>query len=391
MFQRISYRIALQFTAFVLGLFIVNGIVFLAADISNARRQSHVRLTRESFVLLAQINDPRAKVRPLELPPQMRDRVRFVGSSGDTLYAGSFFAEMPFRPEVGFSRMSVHDDSFTILTVPVMKGEGVKAYVQIADLERFPLGDLPIRALLYLIVSVSVSALTFLVGIFFARRSLRPAEDMMRRLEQFTQDASHELRTPLAALNSSLDLALKTGKHKEGLVSAKDDVKDITVLVERLLEFARLDAFALQLEKIDLSLLVQATIEKYAILAKEKGITVESTVAKNVFVEGDAALVRQVVSNLLMNAVKFNKPEGKVVVTLTKQELTVADTGIGIASADLPNIFHRFFQADSSRSNEGFGLGLALVRRIIDIHGWTISVESVVGRGTIFRISLVEA
>lgn len=392
MFKRISFRIALQFTAFVLGLFLVNGIIFLAADISNARRQTHFRLSSESFDLLRQIDDPRFPVlRPGELSPKMRERVRFLDAEGNTLYTGSFLADVPFVAHDGFTRVRMDEDEFMLLTVPVIRRGEIKAYAQIADMERLPLGDLPVRALLYLIVSLSVSALTFIVGIAFARRSLKPAEDMMRRLEQFTQDASHELRTPLAALNSSLDLALKTGKHQHGLLSAKDDVKDITVLIERLLELARIDKFALDDKKFDFSALVTETLEKYRLVAKEKDIGIVTNVQTGVWVRGDAALLRQVLSNLLLNAVKFNTPSGTVTVTLTNKELTVSDTGIGIAPDDLPNIFSRFFQADTSRAKEGFGLGLALVKRITELHGWTIRAESELGKGTTFRIAIAAA
>ncbi|MBP9850677.1 MAG: HAMP domain-containing histidine kinase [Candidatus Peribacteraceae bacterium] len=388
MFKRISFRIALQFTAFVLGLFLLNGIIFLAADISNARRQTHFRLSRESFDLLRQIDDPRFPVlRPGELSPKMRERVRFLNASGKTLYTGSFLADVPFTPHDGFTRVRMDEDEFMLLTVPVIRRGEIKAYAQIADMERLPLGDLPVRALLYLIVSLSVSALTFIVGLAFARRSLRPAEDMMRRLEQFTQDASHELRTPLAALNSSLDLALKTGKHQHGLLSAKDDVKDITILIERLLELARIDKFALEDKKFDFSALVSDTLEKYRIIAHEKNVGIKAAIQSGVWVRGDAALLRQVLSNLLLNAVKFNQPSGSVKISLTHKELTVSDTGIGIAKKDLPNIFNRFFQADTSRAKEGFGLGLALVKRIIELHGWAIRAESDLGKGTTFRIA----
>ncbi len=392
MFKRISYRIALQFTAFVLGLFLVNGIIFLAADITNARRQTHFRLSRESFIAIRHIDHPSfPDMHPEDLPMQIRDRVRFIDASGTTLYAGRYFTDVPFSSGQGFSRIRIAEDDMSVLTIPVMVEGKLKAYAQIADMERLRLNDLPLRAFLYLIVSISVSALTFLVGIFFARRSLKPAEEMMMRLEQFTQDASHELRTPLAALNSSLDLALKTGKHQEGLHSAKEDVKDITVLVERLLELARIDKFVLGDEEVDFTALVTDTLEKYRIIAKEKGIAVDAVIANGITVRGDAALLRQVISNLFMNAVKFNKPSGTIKILLTKKELSVVDTGIGISPNDVPNIFNRFFQADTSRAKEGFGLGLALTRRIVELHGWTIRADSVLGKGTTFRIAIQTA
>jgi signal transduction histidine kinase len=198
---------------------------------------------------------------------------------------------------------------------------------------------------------------------------------MMERLEQFTQDASHELRTPLAALLSSLDLALLSGEHREGILSAKQDVKDITVLVERLLELARLDGFAISRTSVDFSSLVEDAIEKFRPLAQEKGLTIEQSLQPDVTVVADTPLIRQVVTNLLSNAIKFShKGSGPIFVRLTAQTLSIQDHGIGIAPGALSHIFDRFFRADPSRTEQGFGLGLALVRRILDLHGWTIRI-----------------
>ena len=134
--------------------------------------------------------------------------------------------------------------------------------------------------------------------------------------------------------------------------------------------------------------LVNETIEKYHRIGEEKGVRIDTAIMDNVKVRGDAALLKQVVSNLLLNAIKFNTPSGTVKVTLTQRELSIRDTGIGISAEDLPNIFQRFFQAENSRAKEGFGLGLALSRRIIELHGWSIRVESTLGKGTTFRVAI---
>lgn len=386
MFRRISTKIALQFMTFVFLLFLINGAIFLGLDFENARRQSRVRLLRDMQAISDHM-PPDFSDLPQGLPPVMRQRVRVLDAAGKTLLGGSFFEDIPFKKIEGFYRHSVENEPVTIFTTPVTKEGELVGYIQVIDIERFQRRDLPFRAFIYLLVSILITALTFIVGKLFAALSLRPAAQTMKRLEQFTQDASHEIRTPLAALNSSLDLALKSGKYKEGIVSAKEDVKQITTLADRLLELARLDQFAVRVEKMDLSSLMETIIRKHQPLAAEKHIVIESSVAPGITVETDPALAQQVISNLLSNAIKFSKSVGGIIhVRLKKDQLSIEDTGIGIAAADVPRIFDRFYQAESSRSSGGLGLGLALVKRIVDLLGWSIGVKSVEGKGSIFTI-----
>jgi len=386
MFQKISHRIALQFTAFVFLLLLVNGAIFLAVDLENAQRRSQQRLGGFAETAVQRFFS-RAEPLPPDLPPPVRARVRIVDSSGQTIFTGPMFPDIPFVPSDGLSRSVVEEEEYAILTLPIQRDGQLTGYVQVAGPERVPRGDLPFRIFLYLLVSLIISALTYLVGLFFARRSLAPAQQMLERLEQFTQDASHELRTPLASLNSSLDLALRSGKHEEGILSAKEDVRNITGLVERLLELARLNDFTVTHAALDLSTLVHTVLEKQKPFAQERHVTLQSDIAVAVQREGDALLLRQVVENLVGNAIKFSKSAGgTVAIRLSPESLAVHDDGVGIPSADLPHVFDRFYQADSSRSKGGFGLGLALTKRIVELHGWTIDVRSEEGKGTTFTV-----
>lgn len=381
MFRKISYKIALQFTLFVFILFMINGAVFLVVDFRNAQRESQRRLTD---MLQMVVNRPGNMGG--DVPPFIRERVRIVDVHWSPVFIGGVFEDVPIIPSEGTRRIIIQGEQYGILTAPIYRNDTLAGYIQLADVERFQRADLPLRATIYLLVSVFISSLTFVMGLFFARSSLKPADRMMKQLEQFTQDASHELRTPLAIINSSLDLALKTGKHEEGIASAKEDVKQVSILIEKLLDLARLDTLTLHKENMDMSLLVQSMVEKYTTLAKERGITINTSITENVFVHGDEALIRQVIGNLLSNAIKFNKNNGTIVVTLAKKFVSIADTGIGIQTSDLPHIFDRFYQADTSRAKDGFGLGLSLVKRIVDMHGWKIRVSSSPDKGTQFTI-----
>ncbi len=384
MFKHISHRIALQFTVFVFLLFMVNGAIFLSIDFTNSRRQTQNRLERISRPALEWL-DLDEPTLPPRMPPDVLERVRVLNASGETLFAGIFFPPVPASHRGGLSRFMVDDERMAIFTTRPGKSGQV---IQIAEVDRLQKRDTPLRIGLYLLVSILVSTLTYLVGLFFARRSLKPAEEMMARLEQFTQDASHELRTPLAALRSSLDLALKTGKHREGIESAKQDVADVTKLVERLLELTSLDQFHFARSSVDLSSLVSASIDRYQALANEKKVHLIGSVDSAVTVQGDSALLSQVCSNLLANAIKFSKAEGgSIYIGLKHKQFTIRDEGIGIPPETLSHVFDRFFQADPSRAHGGYGLGLALVKRIVELHGWQIHVVSAVGKGTTFTVT----
>ncbi len=385
-FRKIEQSLALQLTVFVFGLLLINGAIFLAADAQNTRREHSLELLREAQVVQRSLPENLNESIDV-LPARLRERVRIIDQEGDIFYEGSFFSGIPFSysSDDGISRVYVQDDPFDMLTAPIVRDEEFLGYMQIMRPLQATIDSLPFRITIYILVSITISSLTYIVGRFFARQSLKPAEDSMVRLEQFTQDASHELRTPLTVLGSSLDVALKTKKFEDGIISAKQDLREIVRLVEKMLELARIDRFALQSSNFDLAAFVEEQIEKLRPTAKAAGVALETTIEAGVTVTGDPTLLKHVIINLISNAIKFS-PGGTITVALTPRTLTVADTGTGIDAQALPFIFERFYQGDGSRSRGGYGLGLALVKRIVDLHHWSIAVESEPGRGSTFTV-----
>ena len=240
----------------------------------------------------------------------------------------------------------------------------------------------------FFVAALLVTVLTAVLGLWFARRSLAPAERMFRRLTQFTHDASHELRTPLAVVNTELDLALRSADPRAHIEAAKDELKGGARLIDDLLGLAALDAATLEGEPVDLSALVEREVERVSAAAADKDIGLRTELAPRVVVRAEAGLAAQLVGNLLGNAVKFTPEGGEVTVTLTRAALRVRDTGPGIAARDLPHIFARFYQADDSRAQEGHGLGLAIARDIAEAHGWRLRAESPPGGGALFTLEL---
>ena len=216
---------------------------------------------------------------------------------------------------------------------------------------------------------------------------------------QFTADASHELRTPLAVIISEAQttLARERGatEYRESIAVCLDAAQQMRRLAESLLQLARFDAGQEPIRRspFDLAENARVCVRRIGPLAEERGIKVLCDLgpAKTF---GDADRLGQLITNLLTNAIHYNKPNGEVRVSTRSENggavLTVADSGQGIAAEDVPHVFERFYRADKSRSRaEGrSGLGLAICKAIVDSHGGSIDVSSQPGAGTTFTVRL---
>lgn len=224
---------------------------------------------------------------------------------------------------------------------------------------------------------------------------------------EFTANAAHELRSPLAAIQNSLEVALNTDRpveeYKELLAELLVECEGLRSLVNRLLQLAESDAGGMQSgsETVALDQVVRRAFDMFLGVAESSEIQLRLGWLEHVTVRGDSGRLRQVINNLLDNAIKYSRPGGSVSVTLTSDmsdntvHLTVRDTGIGIAAADLPHIFDRFFRGDRSRhrhrNTRGLGLGLALCNSIVTAHDGRMVVESVLDQGTTVTVILPAA
>ena len=224
----------------------------------------------------------------------------------------------------------------------------------------------------------------------------------------FVANAAHEPRSPLAAIRSSVEVGLNKSREPEEYASILTDVMEeigrLAGLVNRLLLLAEGDAGRLagkdQFTRLDK--IVRESVDMFDAVAESKGVRLTSGPTTAALVRGDETYLRQVVRNLIDNAIKYNKNPGEVVVHLRvdkdkkKAVLTVQDTGIGMDREVLPRIFERFFRADKSRTREneraGYGLGLSICQSVIQALNGEITVESHLGLGTTFtvRLQLIE-
>jgi len=216
---------------------------------------------------------------------------------------------------------------------------------------------------------------------------------------RFTADASHELRTPVSVILSQTQTVLSrertSAEYREGLEACQRAAQRMRKLTESLLALARLDAGQepMKREPFDLSRVARECVELVRPLAVERGIEIRCDLPA-IECLGDAERVGQVVTNLLTNAIHFNRARGEVRVSARAADgtafLTVTDTGEGIPAADIPHIFERFYRVDESRSHtQGrTGLGLAICKAIVDAHSGVIEVSSQPGTGSTFTVKL---
>ena len=230
-------------------------------------------------------------------------------------------------------------------------------------------------------------------------KMLDKIENLIKQEKQFTSDASHELRTPISVILAQgeylLDIA-KDEKEKELAQTIVDKSKQISKLVSRLLLLARIDQNRQKFnkEKVDLGVIVDVAIDSMKELASQKDILLFANVPEGTIVDADESLILSAITNLISNGIKYGNESGYVSVSASKigdkTEVIVADNGVGISEEHIDKILTRFYRVDDVRNDEygSSGLGLSMVKSIIELHGGKITVKSELGQGTEFRIIL---
>jgi heavy metal sensor kinase len=231
-------------------------------------------------------------------------------------------------------------------------------------------------------------------------RMIARIEHSFRHVNRFTADASHELRTPLTVLRGELEtLARRSdipGDARETIESALEETERLAKIVESLLAIARLDAgeALMTRERVDLAELAANTVDQMRLLADDKRIALNCVAQSPAHVEGDPSRLKQIIVNLVDNAIKYTAEGGAVEIRVASRDgsalIEVEDSGIGIPPEALGHVFERFYRVDKARSRQmgGTGLGLSIVKSICKAHGGLISAESSDGRGSRFTVEL---
>jgi heavy metal sensor kinase len=211
-------------------------------------------------------------------------------------------------------------------------------------------------------------------------------------------NVAHDLRTPVTRLRATAETALRSAKDvetwREALADCVEESERVIAMLDALMDLAEAETgtMALRVEEVDLAEVARDTADLYSDVAEQKGVRLTSRIPHALVLAGDRNRLAQAIANLLDNAVKYTPVGGSVEMSITRAEggalVTVVDSGIGIPADELPRIWERLYRGDRSRSERGLGLGLSLVKAIVEMHGGRVSVDSTPGRGSRFAVYL---
>ena len=248
-------------------------------------------------------------------------------------------------------------------------------------------------------------ALDELTALFNAM--LDKIEGLVTAMRHALDNVSHDLRTPLTRLRGTAEMALAgppdVERYREALADCVEESDRVLVMLNTLMDISEAESGTMQLQRESVALgdVVARATDLYREVADAKGVTMivrtatgaqDTTSQHDAVVMGDRTRLEQVAANLIDNALKYTPPGGRVEVEIGADDqaaiLRVRDSGPGIPAAEMPRIFDRLFRGDTSRTERGLGLGLSLVKAVVEAHGGTVSVESEPGRGALFTVRL---
>lgn len=248
------------------------------------------------------------------------------------------------------------------------------------------------------LLCLAILALMLLVSVILSSVAIRPVRRTWEQQKQFIADASHELKTPLTVILANNNILQSrpdeiTPEQKQWLDSTQEEATRMKQLIDQMLFLAKSDAeqHPVTLSRINLSDIAERSALTFEPVAFEKAVTIETAITPNLFQNSEASLFERLLHILLDNAVKHAREGSAVTLTLQREGshtvMTVRNRGDVISEADLPHIFDRFYRADKARTNgNGYGLGLAIAKNILETLGGTVSVTSTEADGTAFRV-----
>jgi two-component system heavy metal sensor histidine kinase CusS len=351
---------------------------------------------------------------PAQIFPTWREPADAIRSRKDYRSAGKLFSLVAFNEHSAGKAYTLQlaqdrssdeqvERNFALLFVAVLLGGVVaSALIAIVVTRR---GLRPLREMTESLHRIGPDQLKQRIGSIGWPRELQPLaiafdqmlkrlDDSFTRLSQFSADLAHELRTPIANMLGETQVVLtrdrSAAEYRETLESTVAECERLSRIVDNLLFVARVDAASepITRKQFDARAEVEKIAEFYQTVADDRHVTIRCSGNGQIYADPD--LFERAVGNLLDNALRFTPENGSIQIALCQQEadfeVAISDNGCGIAAQHLPRVFDRFYRAESSRGSDGAGLGLALVKSIVDLHGGSAFIESELGRGTTVKL-----
>jgi two-component system, OmpR family, heavy metal sensor histidine kinase CusS len=356
---------------------------------------------------------------PAEIFPPPQESASIVGGLKDYRRGSKLFSLVALNEQSGSQRYTLQvaqdrssdervERNFAVLFIIVLSGSVLaSAFIAVIVIKR---GLRPLREMTQSLARVGPTHLKERVIPADWPRELKPLaiafDDMLKRLDdsftrlsQFSADLAHELRTPIANMIGETQVALTrdrtAAEYRETIESTVGECERLSRIVDNLLFVARADTARepIARERFDARTAVEKIAAFYQTIADDHHVTITCSGEAQIYADPD--LFERALGNLLDNALRFTPQDGSIQITLSEHnadvEVAVSDNGCGIAPEHLLRVFDRFYRAQSSRGSDGAGLGLALVKSIVDLHGGSAKIESEIGGGTTVTLAFPTA